>query len=180
MSDHASYLSHGTRRRGVTLVEIVVVLACAAMLLGILYQLWVTATRYSRELEARFDILSRAQVALARLSRELAGSRRVLYPAPGRAEESLVVIDGLARPVTYWLDRTGQPARLMRTEAGSPPGSFLEGVLECRFKVATSPEGRDPGLVHVTLGLAGVPGRSVPVFAGVRLRALDVRCGVYR
>jgi len=92
-----------------TLLEIVVVAACAAMLLGVLYQFWVTATRHSRALEDRFDLLSRTQLALTRITYELAGSRRVLYPAAGRAEEALVVIDGLARPVTYWLDRTTRP-----------------------------------------------------------------------
>jgi len=173
-------LRTGPGAQGLTLLEILVVLACASLILGVAYQFWTTATRYSRNLQGRFELLSRTQLTITRLHRELASSRRILYPAPGRTASGLGVINGNGQAVVYRLDREASPQRLLRHETGTDPSILQEGILDCQFKVPVTPAGRDPGLVHLTLSLSGPGGRSVPVFTSMRLRPLDMRCPVYR
>ena len=167
-------------RAGVTLVEVMVVMVCMGLVMGVTWQFWSTATRYTRDLQERFELMSRTHRAVARLTREIASCRRLLYPAPGKQADGLGLIDGDGQPVVYRLDRTVSPPRLLRQGADAAEQVALDGLIDCQFKTPPVPAGRDPGLVHVTALLAGPGDAASPIFLSVRLRPLDVRCPIYR
>lgn len=167
-------------RAGVTLVEVMVVMACFGLVMGVAWQFWSTSTRYTRDLQDRFERMSTLHRSMARFTRELTGCRRLLYPAPGKQADGLGIVDGDGNPIVYRLDRTSKPARLMRQIGDAPAQTFLEGLVDCQFKTPVVPGGRDPGLVHLTLLLAGPNDQAAPVFLSLRLRPLDVRCPLYR
>lgn len=177
--DRAARLSPGDIS-GVTLVEVMVVMVCMGLVMGVTWQFWSTATRYTRDLQDRFETMSRTHRAVARITREIASCRRLLYPAPGKQAEGLGLVDGDGRPVLYRLDRTVTPPRLLRQTGGEPEQVALEGLVDCQFKTPPVPGGRDPGLVHITALLAGPNDAASPIFLSVRLRPLDVRCAIYR
>jgi prepilin-type N-terminal cleavage/methylation domain-containing protein len=172
------------RRAGFTLLEIVMVLALSLLVLGMLYQAWVTATRYSYDLEARFTALSKMQVSLVSLTRQISQARRVLYPAPGGKEQdgfSIARGDGkvvLVRLVVRTPDRLGFLEQIdMRTGERS---ILMDGVLNVQCRVPAVPPGRDPDILHITLTMAGPRDQPLYVMASARLRPLDARCPISR
>lgn len=170
-------------RRAVTLAEILIAVAVGATVLATVMTLWSTSRRYSRALEERFMLLARAQVALSSLAREVQLARRIVHPAPGATEGWLSVLDARGDLVQIALDRAGdRPGTLERRRPGttSPPARLLEGVLDVRFRVPGVPPGRDPGLAHVSLTLAGPGGKPVHLLTSARVRAPVPSCPIER
>jgi hypothetical protein len=167
-------------RRGVTLVETVVVVALAALFLGVLYQFWTTAARYSVKAEARLSLLQQAQVGLLSVSRELQMARRLVYPAPGPdAKSGVAVITTDGEALLFRLDAAGK--RLVRYSFKTrQTKQVLASVLDVRCRVPAVPSGRDPGLVHLTVSLAGADGKPIFLVTSARLRPLDDACPVDR
>ena len=100
--------------RAFTLVEVLVVAVCFATVVGAIYQFWAASAAHSKDIEERIFQLSRAQLATSTIARELAQARRLLYPAPGRAQAGLAFIDREGNAVLYAFDR--EAGALVREE----------------------------------------------------------------
>jgi type II secretory pathway pseudopilin PulG len=171
-------------RRAYTLLEILVVLCLTLLVLGALYQFWITSTRYSADLEARFTVLSRGQVSLTALTRQINQARRILYPTPGGKDQSglsLVSGSGKVLVIAFEPGKGGTPGTIQQRDLLTGQKSqLMDGILNLQCRVPPVPLGRDPDLVHLTVTMAGPAGRPLYVMMSARLRPLDIRCPINR
>jgi type II secretory pathway pseudopilin PulG len=172
------------RRSAFTLLEVVVVLCLTMLVLGAIYQFWMTSNRYSADLEARFTVLSRTQVSLTALTRQINQARRILYPAPGGKDQSgFSLVCGDGRVVMISLERgpSGSPGTIQELDVTSgKKAQLLDGILNLQCRVPPVSAGRDPDLVHLTLTLAGPGLRPLYITTSARLRPMDIRCPINR
>lgn len=174
---------HAGCDQGHTLVEILVVAGLLVVVLGSVITYFVSTRRQAAALQDRVEGLERVHRGLRRLSRELRGARRLIspLPGPGTARE-LIFVDGDGRVVRYAFLVT--PPRTQGAWIRQEWNQKLEelhpelAVFECR--IPPVPPGRDPGLVHLRLGIPGPDGRPIRLFASVRSRALEPRCLIER
>jgi hypothetical protein len=171
------------RRHGVTLVELLVVLATSSVFFCAIYLFWISSTRQTVDLEARVAAVARGQAMLAVAVRELQQARRLLAPAPGDpAQPGCVFVSGDGQVVALSLERPdARPGRLVRTELATGARTIAgEGVLDLACRTAVVPAARDPDLMHVTLSLAGPRERPMFLVTSARTRGRDTRCPTER
>lgn len=169
--------------QGHTLVEILVVAGLLVVVLGSVITYFVSSRRHAAALQDRVEGLEHVHRGLRRLSRELRGARRLLSPLPGaRLASELIFVDGDGRVVRYsW---SASPPRMGGSWTRQEWNQRKEelhpdlALFECR--IAPVPPGRDPGLVHLRVGIPGPDGKPIRLFASVRSRALEARCLVER
>lgn len=172
-------------RRGVTLAELLIAAAIFATLLALGMTVWTTSHHYSVQLEERFDLLQRAQVALATLARDIQQARRLTYPAAGGTETALGLLDANGDVIQIQFEQVpGKPGVLTRSVTRTPPPvpvPLLSGVLDVRFRVPPAVRSRDPALVNITLTLAGQStGKPIHLMTSARLRAPIAACPIER
>ena len=171
-------------RRAFSLAETLVMLAVGCTVLATVMTLWSSAHHYSAALEERFTLLSRAQVALSTMTRDVQFAKRIAHPAAGDIESGLAVLDSQGELVQIALVRPSpdRPGTLVRRRLGAQSTGtlILTGVLDARFRVPPVPRGRDPDLVHITLTLAGPQGKPIHLIASARVRAPVPACPIER
>lgn len=172
------------RTRGMTLLEILLVLTLAGLVIQGVYQFWTTSSRYTRQLENRFGQLMEAQISIAELTDSVRTARRLSFPPPGGGDRSgFCITDREGRTLLYEHERPveREPGSIVCTDLMTGERRVvMTHVTKFVCRVPPVPRGRDPSLVHLTVSVAGDGGRHQHLVTSARLRPLDVCCPLNR
>lgn len=143
--------ARSTYERGLTLVELLVGLALAALLLMPLAVLFQTAAQSAQAGGDQLEQAAQARFAARRIATTMRAQAAVTLPAT--PDDTGTAIPGLR----YWVRRTGALPEVMETRPGAPGTTTPDRVLAVPATLAvTAPVASDGGqLISIVVSMTG-------------------------
>lgn len=173
------------RRTGISILELLVVLACLGLVMGAAWTLFGQGVLTSRRVAGTLDAQHELRSCFQAMVHELQGARRLFYPTPGaRSQPGVGFVDREGRPIMIFTEDEGGVKVLYRADMKDKVKKELtRGVGTFRVTVPPPPPGEPPRTVNLAFGMeiaepepeegAEAAPRSLRMVTSVTLRAMD-------